>query len=349
MRTTLNVQHVENPESIYHGEGVAHTIDIVRNRNNDVIMMVDGNIEADTSPLQRRHFILKGQLPLLLHPDPRDIAVVGLGLGITLQASAHHPGVRTIQVIELSREMLAAHANLGFLTGNVLSDPRVHVRIDDGRNFLAMTDRTFDMITADPIHPRISGVGFLYTTEYYESIKRRLRPNGIVCQWMPMYQVSRQSFDVAFRSFASVFPYASFWYVRGHGLFIATTEPFHIDLDTVTRRFEDPAVKADLASIDIDSPVGLVAHMLMGPREIADYLAHSPTPQVNTDDNAYLEYRTPFEFLYPMKDILAGLLPFARLDEDVISHVTSQDRLELQRRWTARTARILPELGPGPR
>jgi hypothetical protein len=149
---------------------------------------------------------------------------------------------------------------------------------------------------------------------------------------------------VAFRSFASVFPHASFWYVRGHGLFIATKDPFQIDFAALAQRFDDPAVTADLASINIDSAVGLLAHMLMGPREIADYLAHSPTPQVNTDDNAYLEYRTPFEFLYPMKDILAGLLRFARLDEDVIAHMSGPDRDELRRQWSARAARIVPEI-----
>jgi hypothetical protein len=159
-----------------------------------------------------------------------------------------------------------------------------------------------------------------------------------------MYQLSRASFDVAFRSFASVFPYASFWYVRGHGLFIATEDPFQIDFAAIAERFAAPAVTADLASINIESPVDLLTYMLMGPREIADYLAHSPTPQVNTDDNAYLEYRTPFEFLYPMKDILAGLLPFARLDDGMIRNISDRDRAELRRRWTARAAQILPEL-----
>src|SRR2546421_2990505 len=114
--------------------------------------------------------------------------------------------------------MLEAHAFLEEITDGVLKRPRVKVRIDDGRNFLAMSDRQFDMITTDPIHPRISGVGFLYSSEYYEAAKRHLKPGGVICQWMPMYQVSQKSFDAAFRTFARSFPIASFWYVRGHGL-----------------------------------------------------------------------------------------------------------------------------------
>ncbi len=157
--------------TIYHGEGIAHTVDILR-----AVMSIGGDVEATTSYGNRRHFILKAELPLLLQEHPREVAVIGLGLGITLSATARYPGIEQVQVIELSPEMVKAQAHIEDVTGGVLHNPKVRVHIDDGRNFLAMTDRSFDMITADPIHPRNSGVGYLYTREYYEAIKRRLRP-----------------------------------------------------------------------------------------------------------------------------------------------------------------------------
>ena len=238
-----------HPQVIYHGEGVAHNVDILRTGTGaDAIttMTINGGGEADTSYLARRQFILKAHLPLLLHPDPKDVAVVGLGLGITLSATNRNPNVQNIEVIELTREMVKAQGYLEDVSGGVLHSPKVHVRIDDGRNFMAMSDRSFDMITADPVHPRNTGVGYLYTTEYYESIKRRLRPQGVVCQWMPMYEMSKQSFDVAFRSFVSVFPNASLWISGTNALFVATVEPFQIDYRNLTERMQDPVVKADL-------------------------------------------------------------------------------------------------------
>ena len=285
-QTVLNyyLQTNTQPEVMYHGEGVSHSVDIVRSTSGQVVMMVDGNIEADTSFVQRRHFILKGHLPVLLHEAPRDVAVVGLGLGITLLATARNPEVQNIQVIELAPEIVSAHAYLNEVTGGVLDHPKVNLRIDDGRNFLAMTDRKFDMITADPIHPRITGVGYLYTKEYYESIRRHLKPGGVVCQWMPMYHVSRESFDVAFRTFAGVFEHATFWYVRGHGLFVASERPVSIDLPRLRERLADEVVAGDLASIDIDGAEQLLAHLLMGPRQIQAYLAQSADGVINTDD-----------------------------------------------------------------
>lgn len=65
-----NMQRSTRPEVLYHGEGVSHTVDIVKNERGNVIMMVDGNVEADTTLVQRRHFVMKGHLPLLLHPNP---------------------------------------------------------------------------------------------------------------------------------------------------------------------------------------------------------------------------------------------------------------------------------------
>lgn len=338
------LQKTTHPDVIYHGEGISHAVDIVKADNGDVIMMVDGNTEADTSFIQRRHFILKAHLPLLLHEAPRDVAVVGLGLGITLSATARNPETQHIQLIELTPEMVRAHSHLEDLTGAVLKNPKLRVRIDDGRNFLSLTDRTFDMITADPIHPRISGVGYLYSEDNYRAIKRRLKPGGTVCQWMPMYCISRESFDVAFRSFARVFENASFWYVRGHGLFIATEKPFTIDYARFKTRAADPIVAKDLDSIEIPSGDELLAHLLMGPKQVAAYLASTPDQTVNTDDNARLEYDTPFEFLHKTKDIVAALEPFAGYDDSTLANASDDDRARVRAAWDARRKKLLSEL-----
>jgi spermidine synthase len=333
----------EQAQLIYHGEGIAHTVDIIKTPKNVVIMQVNGTLEADTTYSQRRHFILKAHLPLLLHPKPRQVAVVGLGLGITLGATNRHPNLDRIQVIELSPEMVKAQRYLEDVSGGVLSSPKVKVRIDDGRNFMAMSNQQFDMITADPIHPRVSGVGYLYTKEYYEALKQRLSPDGVVCQWMPMYRISKKSFDVAFRTFVTVFPNASFWYVRGHGLFVATQGPFTVNFEDLQQRLQDPVVKKDLASIDIRTPAEFVSYMLMGPDEIRAYLGSTSDDTLNTDDNAYLEYHTPFEFLGSTKTIVTGLIPYAALDLSVIHNASQDERKRLQEAWDHRKAELLPE------
>src|SRR5205085_82651 len=121
--------------------------------------------------------------------------------------------------------------------------------------------------------------------------------DGVVTQWMPMYNISPRSFDVAFRTFAQVFPNTLFWYTRGHGLFVATAAPMTIDCPNLIKMFASPLVKADFDSIEIYSSAKLVGHLLMDRDHIDQYLTRTSDGQINTDDNAYLEYRTPFEFL----------------------------------------------------
>jgi spermidine synthase len=340
--TNLYYASWRHPQVIYHGEGIAHNVDIFRS-GNITTMAINGAGEADTSYAQRRHFLLKAHLPLLLHPDPKNVAVIGLGLGITLSATDRNPKVQNIQVIEISREMVAAQRYLEDISGGVLRSPKLHLRIDDGRNFMAMSNRSFDMITADPIHPRNTGVGYLYTREYYESIKRRLGPHGVVCQWMPLSGMSKRSFNVAFRTFVTVFPNASFWYV-GTGLFVATTEPFQIDFRDLVARMRNPVVKSDLDSIDIDSAPELLALMLMGPDEIARYFASISSQGLNTDDNAYLEYHTPFELLKPRYKIVAGLLPFAGLDLRDVRNISPEERSQVTQAWEHRKLELLHEV-----
>jgi spermidine synthase len=334
-----------SPKTLFHGVGIAHTVDIFKTNPGNTVMMIDGNIEADTTLVQRRHFILKAHLPLLLHPHPRDIAVVGLGMGITLNALTHYPTVEVIRVIELSPDMVTAQRYLKEINDSVLQNPKVRLRVDDARNFMAMSDEKFDMITADPIHPRITAVGYLYTREYYERIKESLRPGGLVTQWMPMYSISKESFRIAFRTFASVFPNASFWYVRGHGLFVATAGSFAVDFANVKKYFFHPKVREDFSSIGIESPEQFLGYLLMDSKQIAQYLAQTDDRRVNTDDNAYLEYHAPFEFLEPTAKIVDELIRFSGWDIDTLLLNAGPDtREKIRRHFSARLDEIPDEL-----
>jgi hypothetical protein len=161
-----------------------------------------------------------------------------------------------------------------------------------------------------------------------------------------MYAISRNSFDVAFRTFASAFPYASFWYVRGHGLFVGSLEPLPIDFPTLSARFNEPAVRQDFASIGINSPHELMAHLFMDNAQVRRYLETAPGvgSELNTDDNGHLEYATPSEFLLPTKRILEALRPFANWDRSVLIGATDDDLAKIDQLYAERKAKLLEEL-----
>src|SRR5207244_3721749 len=122
-----------------------------------------------------------GHLPALIHPKPKSVLIVGCGAGVTAGTFVVHPGIERIVVCELEPlipQFVAPY--FGEQNYDVFKDPRVEVVYDDARHYILTTKETFDIITSDPIHPWVKGSATLYTEEYFELVKRRLNPGGVV-------------------------------------------------------------------------------------------------------------------------------------------------------------------------
>ena len=164
-----------------------------------------------------------GALPALVHPDPRDVAIIGLGSGDTVYAAAARPETATITCIEIIRPQLAT---LRQLAGRdtyaglqaLLADPRVDARgrATAGRICCARR-RRFDVIEADALRPTSAYSGNLYSEAYFTLLKNRLKPNGLAATWAP----TRRVHD----TFVRVFPYG----VSLPGMLLGSSQPFEID------------------------------------------------------------------------------------------------------------------------
>src|SRR5207244_9192353 len=93
----------------------------------------------------------------------------------------------------------------------LLERPCLRLVLDDGRRYLAATHDRFDVIVSDLFVPWNPGTGNLYAREMYESAARRLAPDGLFYQWLPLYQLRREEFDIIVRTFLTVFPQVSLW------------------------------------------------------------------------------------------------------------------------------------------
>src|SRR5437773_1814380 len=153
----------------------------------------------------------QGLLPLLLHPAPRRAAFIGMATGITASAGAAL-GVDETTVIELVPEV-ARLAATEFATWNaqLLERPGVRLVVDDGRRYLVTTAERYDVVVGDLFIPWHAGAGSLYAREMFETVAGRLAPGGLFCQWLPLYQLTREEFDVIARTFVAVFPSVTLW------------------------------------------------------------------------------------------------------------------------------------------
>ncbi len=234
-----------------------------------------------------------GLLPLLLHPDPRRVAFIGLATGITASA-ALALDVPETTVVEIVPEVAtAARTHFGPWNGYVLEQPSVHLVLDDGRRFLQATADRFDVIVSDLFIPWHAGTSSLYAREMYATAARRLAPGGVFCQWLPLYQLTREEFDVVAHTFLAVFPDVHLWRAdfypdRPVVALVGRLAPSAVDLDDVRRRIERlPEWSRDPV---LASPLGLA--MLHGGdlRAAADDFAAVP---LNTDDRPRIEFLAP--------------------------------------------------------
>lgn len=276
-------------EIVFHSEGVDTTVSVRREPSGELVLLVDGKPDASTVgdlPTQ----LLLAHLPLLLHQAPRDVLVIGLASGITLGAVAAHP-VEAIDCAEISSAVVRAARVFEDANHHVLDDTRVRVLHVDGRNHLALSEERYDVILSQPSNPWIAGVADLFTREFFELCRSRLRPGGVACVWLARYHVDRRSFESVVRTFVDVFPTTTIWSpMEADYLLVGATDELAVDCTELERRFGRPAVRADLAAIGIDSTAELLATLLTGP---AGALALGDAAPLHTDDDARLEFATP--------------------------------------------------------
>jgi spermidine synthase len=255
-----------------------------------LLLKHNGKTDASTSPEDNRTQILMGHMPLLFHPDPKDVLNIGLGGGATLRALAHHPDVAHLTQVEIDPLVTAAARRwFGDFNDHVLDDPRLQVVTNDGRNYMDASDRTYDVISSVPPNIWVAGVSGLFTREFYLSAKRHLRPGGILCQWTPLHELERDDLKIALHTITTVFPHAAAWVSGSDVIIVASDRPLTVDPARVAARLAVPAVARDFAQIGL--PTAQVPQLLATPNfRPADFAAGEQ--EVNVDDLPVLEFRT---------------------------------------------------------
>jgi spermidine synthase len=245
-------------------------------------LYLDGLHQAnDTPDMVRLHRII-GHLPMVLHPASADALVVGLGGGATAGAVSQYPGVR-VQVVELSDGVRRAAPFFSHISYDLLQQPHVRLRIDDGRNFLLMSGDRFDVITADIIQPSHAGAGNLYSREYFTLVRHALKEHGLALQWIGHRPETQ--YRLIMRTFLDVFPEATLW--LGGELMIGALAPFRIHPSIVDMKRSNPQTRAALDDIGLRDFETLANWYTAGSDDMRRFVGEGP---LLTDDRPVVEY-----------------------------------------------------------
>ena len=265
----------------WHEEAVEGTVSVLGDRPGTYVLVLDGNHQAnDTVPMVDFHRRIS-LLGLALHPEVREMLVVGLGGGVTAGAAVTHEGVE-LDVVELSSAVLRASKFFAHVNHNLVEQPNVHMRVDDGRNYLTLTKKKYDLITADLIQPIHAGSNNVYSKEYFEAVRAALKPGGMVMQWA---SGTEAEYKTICRTFQTVFPYTTVW--SGGSLLLGTLEPLVLRESDYAWKLQSPGRKEGLVELGADTFDKLLGMYMAGPDELRAYLGDGP---ILTDDRPLAEY-----------------------------------------------------------
>jgi spermidine synthase len=280
---------------VYYREGRSATIAVGEDRdqlNPQRVLVVNGKADASTRgdlPTQT----LLGQLPMLFHPQPDSVLVIGFGSGVSLGSVLMHE-VKSVDCVEISPEVIEASQFFDAVNNKPLSDPRTHLYVDDALAFLKLTSGRYHAIVSEPSNPWIAGIGNLYTAEFLNVCKQRLTEDGLMVQWFHLYEMDDETARLAFRTFRSVFPHVTIWQALTTDIILlGSKQPLTFDPAALQAKLARPRVKENLERIQLDDFPTLLSLEMMTQNALDQYTGLG---ELNTEDRPLLEYRAPRAF-----------------------------------------------------
>ncbi len=274
---------------LFYQDGVGATVSVHQGEDGRSLR-VNGKTDASTGKDMATQ-LLSGHLPALLHSDPQNALVIGLGSGVTVGALTQYE-LERIDVVEIEPAVVQASSFFIDENRHALSDPRVTTVVADGRNYLLISPTRYDLIISEPSNPWIGGIATLFTVEFFELARARLAGDGVMAQWIQGYAIAPEDLRMVAATFRTVFPFVSLWSpMPGDFILIGTFQPQVLRLGRVRDLYARHAgIRQDFELSDLASPEAIVNALYLNNDEFAELAAGAP---LNTDDKLPLEFSAP--------------------------------------------------------
>jgi len=233
-------------------------------------------------------------MPQFVRPSATRMLVIAFGMG-----SSYEMGLRsglTVDGVELVPSVPSMFGYFNPNAAETLADPKGNVIIADGRNYLELTDKRYDIVMIDPPPPiESSGTAVLYSQEFYQAAARVLNDDGVIMMWMPAGQ-SIDEFRAHVRTFESVFPNVLMAFGPAtHGVFILGSRgPVTMDPGAIASVLMRPGVVDDLDQAADAPVVSLGDWEALIPKQVwlsgASVSRFAGTGPLITDDRPLTEY-----------------------------------------------------------
>jgi predicted membrane-bound spermidine synthase len=284
-------------EVFYLRDGKTATITLTR-LGDAVAIATNGKIDAtltmsdkSSAPLDEITMILAGALPLAIHPDPRRVANIGIGSGLTSQLVLLNPNVGLLDSVEIE-PAIAEAARIGFRprVEKLFTDPRSHIHFEDAKTFFATQKAPYDIIISEPSNPWVSGVASLFSGEFYSQVTRYLAKDGLLVQWVQIYETDVSVVASIVKAMSPHFhDYQIFNTDDADILIIASVNGA---IPPIRTSVLDGGTAAELRRVGIELPAQFGLHRIGSKKTLDPLFASFPAP-ANSDYFPFVDLTAP--------------------------------------------------------
>lgn len=252
----------------------------------------------------------------LLHTSQReDALVIGYGSGVTTRALLD-VGFQQVDIAELSRDIVdMADKHFSKVNAKASQNSRSKLYVTDGRNLLLLSPKAYDLISIEISSIWFAGAASLYNVEFYDLLKTRLKPGGVLQQWIQLHHITQTDLLTVIGSLRARFPYVWFYTVGGQGVIVGSLE-LQPPLKAHASLIDNAPGMGELLGVYGGTVAGLGKDLILGPQQVDALLSSVPgVPMsywVSTDANAKLEYSTPRGNVLESSDVVSNNLNFLK-------------------------------------
>ena len=224
-------------------------------------LMVNGRSESDAGGHDRLTTVLSAHYPALFARSRKDVLVIGMGTGVTAGELTLYPDIERIAVAEISSAVRGALPHFAEYTHRLHENPRFQYLHGVGLRILRRMEQRWDIVISEPSNPFVTGVDQLFNREFYALVRSRLKPGGVLLQWLQAYSTTADIFSMILNALRSEFENVYIYIGSPNDLLVmATDEPFgKRDRERITAMLKsNTGVRNSLKSLSIPDTEALL-------------------------------------------------------------------------------------------
>ncbi len=356
----------KNAKILYQKDGKTSTVHLVdysgtysirtNGKSDGSITMTGGGPGSDEITM-----VLTGAIPLVLKPNAKSAALIGIGTGLTMHTLLQSLQIEQVETVEIEAAMAEASRGFSPRNGAAFADPRGKIIIDDAKSFFSTHNRRYDIIISEPSNPWVSGVSSLFTEEFYRRIRTHLNPDGLLVQWFQLYEIDTSLAASVLAALGNTFPHYAIFAASDHDLLIvASDKPLALPL--TAKAFEHPGLAREFFNMRVLSEGDLDARYI-GNRQTLEPLFLTYGMPANSDYYPILDLnaaRYRFTERSAVDVVSLGVLPVPVLEmleprrgkrpvNPLFEGASDFERIEKTRQAAYIRDYLLAERAPGPR